>query len=311
VTDSEASRDADPPGTTQRWTAVPGERFALGEGLRDVGDHLIMVDILTGRLLALPTDLAGPPSVLLRLADPLGAVAPLAGGGWIAATGTGIALIGAGAGPGADTDGAAGEVHWLARPEDGAPHRMRMNDGVADPGGRFWAGSMAYDTAAGAGALYRVDTDGSVHRVVGELTVPNGPAFTPDGELMYLADSARGVIYRFPVDPRTGALGRRTEFATVGSGSPDGMTVDAEGYLWSAIWGAGEIRRFGPTGSVDRVLAIPAGQPTSVCLAGGRLVVTSASVGLVEPAEYDGAVQHIPVSVGGVPAARARIVAAR
>jgi sugar lactone lactonase YvrE len=296
VTDSEASTDA--------WTAVPGERFALGEGLRDVGDHLIMVDILTGRLLALPADLAGPPRVLLELADPLGAVAPLAGGGWVAATGTGIALIGAGA-------GAAGEVHWLARPEDGAPHRMRMNDGVADPSGRFWAGSMAYDTAEGAGALYRVDVDGSVHRVVGELTVPNGPAFTPDGELMYLADSARGVIYRYPVDPRTGGLGRHTEFATVAGGSPDGMTVDAEGYLWSAIWGAGEIRRFSPTGSVDRVLAIPAGQPTSVCLSGGRLVATSATVGLVEPAESDGAVQHIPVPVRGVPAARAGIAAAR
>ncbi|MDT7751509.1 MAG: hypothetical protein QOD96_5171 [Pseudonocardiales bacterium] len=298
MTDSEASTDA--------WTAVPGERFALGEGLRDVGDHLIMVDILTGRLLALPADLAGPPSVLLELPDPLGAVAPLAGGGWVAATGTGIALIGAGAGA-----GAAGEVHWLARPEDGAPHRMRMNDGVADPSGRFWAGSMAYDTAEGAGALYRVDVDGSVHRVVGELTVPNGPAFTPDGELMYLADSARGVIYRYPVDPRTGGLGRHTEFATVAGGSPDGMTVDAEGYLWSAIWGAGEIRRFSPTGSVDRVLAIPAGQPTSVCLSGGRLVATSATVGLVEPAESDGAVQHIPVPVRGVPAARAGIAAAR
>ncbi|MDT7630108.1 MAG: hypothetical protein QOI50_2038 [Pseudonocardiales bacterium] len=296
MTDSEASTDV--------WTAVPGERFALGEGLRDVGDHLIMVDILTGRLLALPADLAGPPRVLLELADPLGAVAPLAGGGWVAATGTGIALIGAGA-------GAAGEVHWLARPEDGAPHRMRMNDGVADPSGRFWAGSMAYDTAEGAGALYRVDVDGSVHRVVGELTVPNGPAFTPDGELMYLADSARGVIYRYPVDPRTGGLGRHTEFATVAGGSPDGMTVDAEGYLWSAIWGAGEIRRFSPTGSVDRVLAIPAGQPTSVCLSRGRLVATSATVGLVEPAESDGAVQHIPVPVRGVPAARAGIAAAR
>jgi sugar lactone lactonase YvrE len=292
VTDSEASTDV--------WTAVPGERFALGEGLRDVGDHLIMVDILTGRLLALPADLARPPRVLLELADPLGAVAPLAGGGWVAATGTGIALIGAGA-------GAAGEVHWLARPEDGAPHRMRMNDGVADPSGRFWAGSMAYDTAEGAGALYRVDVDGSVHRVVGELTVPNGPAFTPDGELMYLADSARGVIYRYPVDPRTGALGRHTEFATVAGGSPDGMTVDAEGYLWSAIWGAGEVRRYRPTGELDRVLATPARQPTSVCLADGWLVVTSASVGLVEPADADGAVLCAPVDVAGVPAAHASL----
>ena len=290
MTEFDASTDTE----EVSWTALPGERFALGEGLRDVDDHLVMVDILSGRLLELPPALDGPPAVLAELDVPLGAVAPLDGGGWIGAAGTGIALLSGGGG-----------LTWLARPEDGAPHRMRMNDGVADPAGRFWAGSMAYDTAEGAGALYRVDTDGSAHRVAGELTVPNGPAFTADGELMYLADSAAGVIYRYPVDPRTGALGRRAEFARVRGGSPDGMTVDAEGYLWSAIWGAGQVRRYSPAGALDRVLAVPARQPTSVCLAGGRLVVTSATVGLVEPGESDGAVLHTPVSVGGVPAARA------
>ncbi|HEX4249039.1 MAG TPA: SMP-30/gluconolactonase/LRE family protein [Pseudonocardia sp.] len=293
MTEFEAGTDGD----QVSWTALPGERFALGEGLRDVGGHLVCVDILSGRLLALPEGLDAPPHVLVELDVPLGAVAPLAGGGWIAAAGTGIAVL----------PESGGELTWLARPEDGAPHRMRMNDGVADPAGRFWAGSMAYDTAEGAGALYRVDTDGSAHRVVGELTVPNGPAFTPDGELMYLADSAAGVIYRFPVDPKTGALGRRTEFATLRVGSPDGMTVDAEGYLWSAVWGAGEVRRYSPAGALDRVLAVPAHQPTSVCLAAGRLVVTSAAVGLVEPGPYDGAVLHTPVSVGGVPAAHATV----
>jgi len=292
MTDFDASAAAE----QVSWTALPGERFALGEGLRDVGGHLAMVDILSGRLLELSPELAGPPKALVELDVPLGAVAPLAGGGWIGAAGTGIALLSEG-----------GELTWLARPEDGAPHRMRMNDGVADPSGRFWAGSMAYDTAEGVGALYRVDPDGSVHRVVGELTVPNGPAFTPDGELMYLADSAAGVIYRFPVDPRSGALGRRTEFARVRGGSPDGMTVDAQGYLWSAIWGAGEVRRYRPTGELDRVLATPARQPTSVCLAAGRLVVTSATVGLVEPGEADGAVLCTPVAVAGVPAAQARV----
>ncbi|HEX4357715.1 MAG TPA: SMP-30/gluconolactonase/LRE family protein [Pseudonocardia sp.] len=292
MTDLDASADAE----QVSWTALPGERFALGEGLRDVGGHLVMVDILSGRLLGLPAGLAGPPKVLVELEVPVGAVAPLAGGGWIGAAGTGIALL-----------SEAGELTWLARPEDGAPHRMRMNDGVADPSGRFWAGSMAYDTAEGAGALYRVDVDGSVHRVVGELTVPNGPAFTPDGELMYLADSAAGVIYRFPVDPRTGALGRREEFARVGGGSPDGMTVDERGQLWSAVWGAGQVRRYSPTGTLDRVLDVPASQPTSVCLTDGQLVVTSATVGLVEPGECDGAVLRTPVAVGGAPAARALV----
>ncbi|MFC4000241.1 SMP-30/gluconolactonase/LRE family protein [Prauserella oleivorans] len=264
-------------------TAWPGERFGLGEGLRRVGDRMIMVDILTGRLLELPSD--GEPRVLLQLDVPLGAVAPRPGGGWIAAAGTGIAVLG-------DT----GVGHWLARPEDAAATPMRMNDGVADPSGRFWAGSMAYDNTPGAGSLYRVDPDGTVTRVLSDLTIPNGPAFDAEGTTMYLADSAQGVIYRFAVDPASGRLGARTEFVTVEHGSPDGMMVDAEGFLWSAIWGAGHVRRYTPTGSLERIVEVPAEQPTSVYVDRDRLVVTSATVGLAEPGEFDGAVLSVPLS---------------
>ncbi|GAA5173258.1 SMP-30/gluconolactonase/LRE family protein [Pseudonocardia eucalypti] len=284
------------------WTALAGERFALGEGLRllETGG-VVMVDILSGRLLRLPADLAGQPEVLTELAEPLGAVAPLdattaGGAGWLAAAGTGVAVLRPGR-----------PAHWLARPEDGRTPAMRMNDGTADPAGRFWAGSMSYDGVDGAGALYRVDRDGAVHRVLEGLAIPNGPAFSADGRLMYLADSARGVIYRFGVAPGSGELGERTEFARMAEGSPDGMTVDAEGFLWSAVWGAGEVRRFAPTGAVDRVLPVPARQPTSVCLVGTRLVVSSAAVGLTEPGEYDGAVLHTEVGVAGVPASIARV----
>lgn len=281
---------------TPSWTALPGERFGLGEGLRLDGEQLIMVDILTGRLLRLPPDLDGPPTVLIELAEPLGVVAGLPDGGWIAAAGTGIALLRPGA-----------EPRWLARPEDRAAHRMRMNDGAADPQGRFWAGSMAYDAVEGAGSLYRVDPDATVHKVLDGLTVPNGPAFSADGRFMYLADSARGVIYRFPVRPDTGELGERAEFARVPTGSPDGMTVDIEGCLWSAIWGAGEVRRFNPDGTVERVLSVPASQPTSVCLAAGQLLVSSATVGLAAPGECDGAVLFTTAPVGGRSAAHAMI----
>ncbi|MFD2396505.1 SMP-30/gluconolactonase/LRE family protein [Prauserella oleivorans] len=226
---------------------MAGERFGLGEGLRRVGDRMIMVDILTGRLLELPSD--GEPRVLLQLDVPLGAVAPRPGGGWIAAAGTGIAVLG-------DT----GVGHWLARPEDAAATPMRMNDGVADPSGRFWAGSMAYDNTPGAGSLYRVDPDGTVTRVLSDLTIPNGPAFDAEGTTMYLADSAQGVIYRFAVDPASGRLGARTEFVTVEHGSPDGMMVDAEGFLWSAIWGRGT---FAGTRPQARWSASSRSQPSS------------------------------------------------
>ncbi|MEU6641868.1 SMP-30/gluconolactonase/LRE family protein [Saccharomonospora sp. NPDC046836] len=268
-----------------------GERFELGEGLRYWAGRLLMVDILSGRLLELPQDQGGPAHVVTSLDEPLGAVAPLADGGWIAAAGTGIALLGTG-----------GAVRWLARPEDRSGPRMRMNDGVADPAGRFWAGSMAYDNTPGAGSLYRVDLDGSVSRVLDGLTVPNGPAFDAAGETMYLADSARGVIYRFAVDPVSGELGERSEVAPVQGASPDGMTVDAQGYLWSAIWGAGQVHRYAPDGSLDRVVPVPATQPTSVCLTGDRLVVTSATIGLARPGTLDGAVLAAPLTLSGVQA---------
>lgn len=278
------------------WTAWPGERFELGEGLRHVDGGLIMVDILSGRLLGLPQTADAPARVLARLAEPLGAVAPLAGGGWIAAAGTGIAVLGNGA------------VRWLGRPEDDATTPMRMNDGAADPHGRFWAGSMAYDNQRGAGSLYRVDLDGTVHRVLDGLTVPNGPAFDADGVTMYLADSAHGVIHRCAVEPETGRVDDVAEFATVPDANPDGMAVDAEGHLWSAIWGAGQVHRYAPDGTLDRKITLPAVQPTSVCLTGTRLVVTTASTGLADPADADGAVLAAPLPVAGLPTCVAKIL---
>jgi sugar lactone lactonase YvrE len=287
------------------WTALPGERFALGEGSRLVpgpdGDRVVMVDIPTGRLLTVPLG-GGEPEVLARLDVPLGAVAPLAdGSGWLAAAGPGIALL-----------GADGTVEWVDRPEDGAPVAMRMNDGVADPAGRFWAGSMALDQSApaatGAGSLYRTDPDGSVHRVLDGLTIPNGPAFGADGTVLYLAESTAGVIHRAAVDPATGELGELVEFARVERGSPDGMTVDAEGCLWSAVHGGGCLHRYRSDGTLLETLRLPAAQPTSVCLTADgpgrpvRAVVTTAAEGLDRPGPADGAVLVAAVAVPGRPA---------
>ena len=278
-------------GWTPDWRRLPGERFALGEGLRRAGDRTVMVDILSGRLLELPAGLDGPPRVLMTLDEPLGAVAPRPGGGWWAAAGTGIAVLTGGPGGSTGLRGSPA-VRWLARPEDGAATPMRMNDAALDPHGRFWAGSMAYDQTDGAGSLYRADPAGSVTRVLTGLTVPNGPVFSADGTAMFLADSAKGVIRRYPVDPVDGRLGEAAAFASVAAGSPDGMALDAEGHLWSAIWGAGELRRWSPLGHLERVVELPAAQPTSVLLTRGRLLVTTAATGLPAPSEWDGAVLH-------------------
>ncbi|MFI1393619.1 SMP-30/gluconolactonase/LRE family protein [Streptomyces sp. NPDC020681] len=269
------------------------ERFELGEGIRRFDDSIVLVDILSGRLLSAP-DRKSPLRVRAQLPVPLGAVAPVAGspGSWIAAAGTGICRI-----------GPDGNAQWLARPEDEAPVPMRMNDATADPYGRFWAGSMAYDTTKAAGSLYRVDRDGTVSRALTGITIPNGPAFTADCSLMYLADSARGVIRSYSVDPGTGALGAPTDFAALDEGSPDGMTVDVNGGLWTAVWGAGAVHRYLPDGTLDRVVRVPAPQPAGVCLDGHTLWITSARIGLAEPGPLDGAVFTARVDVPGPPAA--------
>ncbi|MFJ5898582.1 SMP-30/gluconolactonase/LRE family protein [Streptomyces sp. NPDC093064] len=273
------------------------DRLELGEGIRWTDDRAVLTDILSGRLLAAPDDPAAPHTLIAQLPCPLGAVAPVEGhpGHWIAAAGTGICRI-----------DPAGRVEWIARPEDDAPVPMRMNDGVADPHGRFWAGSMAYDTTEDAGSLYRLDRDGRVTRVLRDITIPNGPAFSADGTVMYLADSARGVILRCPVDPASGDPGTPEPFVTLTSGSPDGMTTDTEGGLWTAVWGIGQVHRYHPDGSLDRIVGLPAEQPAGLCLGGpdGRtLLVTSAHIGLPAPGPFDGAVFAVRVDVPGAPAA--------
>ncbi|WP_210593429.1 SMP-30/gluconolactonase/LRE family protein [Streptomyces sp. GESEQ-35] len=268
------------------------DRLELGEGIRWTGSGVVLVDILAGRLLAAPDDPTAPLHTVAQLPVPLGAVAPVAGQSstWIAAAGTGICLL-----------RPDGTVSWLARPEDDAGPRMRMNDGVADPSGRFWAGSMAYDADDGAGSLYRVDRDGTVVRVLDGITVPNGPAFTPDGTLMYLADSGRGVVRRYPVNPVTAELGTPEEFLTVRDGSPDGMVVDAEGAVWVAVWGTGTVRRYLPDGTPERTLRLSAHQPAGVCLEHDVLHVTTARVGLAAPGPHDGALFTARVDVPGTP----------
>lgn len=287
---------------------LTAEAFTLGEGGRWVDGRFVFVDILAGRLLELIGSSIGQGArvaggavrELARLEVPLGAVAPTTGGPeeWVVAAGTGIALL----------DG-AGRLTWLARPEDASGGATRMNDGVADPAGRFWAGSMAYDGTSPRGSLYRADADGSVHQVWEGLPVVNGPAFTRDGRVMYLDDTARGVVLRFSVSTE-GVLSEPTEHwrAGDGDGHPDGATVDDDDHLWVAMWGGGEVVRIDPQGQVAARIPLPARQPTSVCLAEGQVLVTSATQNLSDPAPGDGRLYAVPLSDLGLtveaPAAR-------
>ncbi|MFE7077750.1 SMP-30/gluconolactonase/LRE family protein [Streptomyces sp. NPDC057620] len=281
------------------FTSMATDRLELGEGVRLLGDgRIVLVDILTGRLFTLPTDPGTPLTLLAQLDEPLGAVAPLdTGKGFLAAAGTGFTRL---------TEYGAPRSRMPLPDLVGSPPR-RMNDAVCDPRGRMWAGSMAYDATPGAGALHRLERDGTTVTVLRDLNVPNGPAFSPDGTTMFLADSALGTVDSYRVDPSTGALsGRRRTFSLApGSGSPDGMTVDDEGRLWSAVWGAGEIRCYSPDGRLLLTVGVPASQPTSVCLTGTELIVTTARYGLDRPGPLDGAVLATSCDVTAPPVAAA------
>ncbi|AKS33785.1 SMP-30/gluconolactonase/LRE family protein [Mycolicibacterium goodii] len=275
---------------TSTWRVI-GPALELGEGARLVDDQLLHVDLLQGRLFS--TDVrTGQVRLLCTLDVPLGAVAPIDGraGEFIAAAGTGIGFL--------------TERFTLRRGPDlgaDAAAPMRVNDGACDRSGRFWAGVMAYEPSPEVGALYRIDRDGAITRAVDGLAVPNGPAFDAAGTVMYLADSAAGRIYRFDLDD-AGTLSGRAVFATV-NGSPDGMTVDAESHLWAAIWGAGEVHRYAPTGDLVEVLPVPARQPTSVAVGGGQVFVTSATHGLDRPGPDDGRTFAADCAVAGLPTA--------
>lgn len=290
------------------WKPCSRTALELGEGPRMLPDgRVVAVDILRGQLWQVDPAAAEEAVLLHVLSEPLGAVAPIAGShtALLAAAGDGIAIL----------DG--GMHTWLVKPEPGSlsatdtlAAAIRMNDAVCDPHGRFWAGTMALNAAPGAGALHRVNIDGSITTVLTGMTIPNGPAFTADGSAMYLADSADGTITRFDVEPADGALGAAQNFATVSGGSPDGMIVDTEDHLWVAIWGAGRINRYRPDGSLERIVHVPAQQPTSICFAGdtmSTLVVTTASIGLSSPGDFDGLILSADVGISGLPTPPARI----
>jgi sugar lactone lactonase YvrE len=164
----------------------------------------------------------------------------------------------------------------------------RVNDGKCDRQGRFWVGTMAYDwqSMPDAGSLYRLDPDGRLTKVLSDLAISNGLAWSADDDLLYFIDSPTQRVDVFDFDAETGTVsGRRTVVAIPdASGMPDGMSIDADGFLWVALWGGGAVWRIDPAdGRVDRVIEVPASQVTS-CVFGGAdlrdLYITTAAIGL-------------------------------
>jgi sugar lactone lactonase YvrE len=207
----------------------------------------------------------------------VGSLAPRLTGGFIGGTEHGIAHV--------DLDAARFDI--VADLEAHLPDN-RFNDGKVDRLGRFWAGSMDDLERQSSGTLYRMDHTLESAVIDQNYKVTNGPAFSPDGKLMYHSDSAQQITYLFDVDAEGNATNRRAflQFGE-GDGYPDGMTVDAEGCLWIAFWDGWCVRRFSAEGEWLQTIEVPVARPTSCAFGGAaldRLYITSASIDLDEEA---------------------------
>lgn len=211
----------------------------------------------------------------ISVPEEIGCIALRRAGGLVAATRSGFAFI----------DPNNGLFRIVAMPEHDQPGN-RFNDGKCDRRGRFWAGTMDDAAERASGALYRLSPDLAVSRMLTEVTIPNGIGWSPDNQTMYFTDSAQQMITAFDFDGESGEICSPEVFAliAVADGTPDGLTVDADGYIWSAHWDGWRVTRYNSEGVVDRVIMLPVPRPTS-CAFGGellnRLYVTSASIGLL------------------------------
>ncbi|MET9778413.1 SMP-30/gluconolactonase/LRE family protein [Streptomyces sp. NPDC006367] len=257
----------------------------LGEGPTwdaDAG-RLIWVDILGCRVHTY--DPVSGRRTVRTTEQHVGAAKPRAGGGLVLNLRDGIGVT--------DPDGAFRLLHHAPVPG------RRANDAAVAPDGSLWAGTMRYDEAPGGGTLLRLTGDGTATTVLDDVAVSNGTGWSPDGRLMYYIDSPTRRIDVLDHDAGSGRVTGRRPFVTVeeDAGLPDGLTVDAEGGVWVALWGGAAVRRYAPDGTLDRVIGLPVPLVTACAFGGAGLTdlyITTARTGLTAPHPLAGSVLVVP-----------------
>lgn len=205
--------------------------------------------------------------------------------------------------------------------EIAAERKTRFNDVIADPAGRVYCGTMPTNfttdgTSSEDARLYRLDTDGSLTVMLEGIGLSNGMGFTSDHRQMYYTDSARRVIYLFDYDRDSGALNNQRVFLELPEDDdvlgPDGMTVDAEGYVWSALWGSSCVVRYGQDGKEVQRIRFPAKRVSSLIFGGADMTdiyVTSQGANEKKDAGPGaGAFYRTNVGVSGLPDFHSRIL---
>ena len=245
----------------------------LGEGaLWSVRDGLLFwIDIDAGLVHRYDPDTGTNRS--LDVGQPVGTIVRRMKGGAMVALRDGFAAL----------DLESGNLTFLADPEKHLAGN-RFNDGKCDPAGRFWAGTLG----RAPGALYRMDTDLSVRRMVGDVRCSNGIAWSLDKRTMYYIDTPTGYVEAWDYDDATGNIANRRVCIRIpeGNGSPDGCTLDADGNLWVAHWDGWNVTCYDPaTGKPVRRIPLPVAKVTSVAFGGPGLdvlYITSAREGFPE-----------------------------
>ena len=251
-------------------------RAELGEGplWDDRRQRLLFVDIMRGHVHEF--DPSTGADRIVEFPWPVGAVALAENSDWILAAIDGFYRA----------NPQSGAVQLLASVEADRPDN-RMNDGYVDARGRFWAGTMGMHKIRNAGTLYRLDPDGTVSAMVSGVSTSNGIDWSLDNQTAYYVDTPTGRIDIFDFDSAKGVLSNRRPFVEIPSneGHPDGMIVDAEGFVWVCLWKGAAVRRYSPDGRLDRVIPMPATQVTKCAFGGPNLddlFITTAWVGLSE-----------------------------
>lgn len=161
-----------------------------------------------------------------------------------------------------------------------------LNDGAVDRQGRFWFGTWSGDSRnLPTNNLYRLDPDGTLKVMETGIHLSNGIGWSPDNKFMYYTDSSFQVIYKYDFDLNSGEIENKRIFIRTpdNEGEPDGLTVDSEGFVWSARWDGWKISRYDPMGKIEKDFQLPVQRPTSICFGGKDLCdlyITSAQFGL-------------------------------
>lgn len=251
----------------------------LGEGMLCLPEEnkLYWVDILGKKLVCANTD--GTDISEYEFETEVGAVLPAKDNSVVVVLRNSVALF--------SPQTRRVETVWQAR--DKEPPSNRFNDASIDHSGNLWVCSMDFDAAASSGALYRITPKGEAERVVGGYRCLNGPAFSPDGTTVYLADTMAGEIIAFEFDSQSGKVSNQRIFRKFGpfEGLPDGMTVDADGQIWVCHITAGRICRYDAKGDKTATVTLPVPMVTSCCFGGDNLSMLYATTARIILDETD------------------------